>query len=230
MERHVAERAFPGNATNVVARNVGAVGINNCGSRRRAGVHGDRPGTPAEPRVLSHRAAGKLRRSAAGSSTSPPGKREFVHAGRALPLQPGCAALPTLRSRNTSRGRSRMISTPPGPLTFVDLFRPPMEAGGRADEIGPLLSAAQRELRILHVLDGGSAGATQWSAVSGPGARCSAGCSSGEQEAGRADGHGRQSQLTLMVSSFARARARALVGLAPARRGEPPPQNTVVAR
>src|SRR5260370_1069944 len=56
-----------------------------------------------------------------------------------------------------SSGRAcRVISIPPGPPTFVDTFGPPMEAGGRADEIRPLLKrGAVRELGIFEVLTAG---------------------------------------------------------------------------
>jgi hypothetical protein len=47
-----------------------------------------------------------------------------------------------------------VILPSPGSLSFADLLRPPVKAGGRADEVGLLLEGgAPRELDIFEFLD-----------------------------------------------------------------------------
>ena len=63
----------------------------------------------------------------------------------------------------------RMISIPSWPSSFVDLLRPPMEAGRRTDEIGPRLQGgAVGELGVFEVLDAGEMLVDECSVGQGP--------------------------------------------------------------
>src|SRR5258707_4801640 len=74
-----------------------------------------------------------------------------------------------------------MILSPPGSSSLVDLLRPPVKAGGRADQVGALLQGqAASKLGVLQVVDRGEMAVwrfTRGGLVCGP--RSSAGGNSG---------------------------------------------------
>src|SRR5258707_10913616 len=101
----------------------------------------------------------------------------------------------------------RVILSPSGSSSFVDLLRPPMKAGGRTDQVGALLQGqAAGELGILQVVDRGEMAVWRLiRTVLVSGHRCSAGCNSGEYG-------GRKSKWTCSGT-----RRCTLVGFQPAR-------------